>query len=325
MKKVEPILNFKTSKPKDKKNENALLAAENKITQGKKSYVPMGIKIKELRTEHEITRSNLSLKLGVSSTYIALIEQGRRGGSDELLLKIEELFKLKPKTLLKLRDSGNKENTEHMEKVEVETEVKAKVELQPVTNHSPEQSSNSSHDPIQLLVNTLLSCDEDYVNQKVPQWLKEIQVVLFDQLTPYKLGDIKQHVIAVTRNWVNEAENGNTFEDGSYQIQGCITQDEQKHFFSLQLNEFALTLNVLHKDRQKVQYFEEWLGTSSINYSMQQTLPYAKTEEKISHYLWFNPQVSIADMYRYLKNLPINIEKMQIKEPRLNWYIQEAI
>ncbi|ATP38999.1 hypothetical protein CSE16_02605 [Solibacillus sp. R5-41] len=196
MKKVEPILNFKTSKPKDKKKENALMSAGKKSTQEEKLYGPMGNKIKELRTEQELTRSDLSLKLGVSSTYIALIEQGRRGGADELLLKIEELFKLKPKTLLKLRDSGNKGN---LQKVEVETKVEEKVELKPVTNHSPEQSSNSSHDPIQFLVNSLLSCDEDYVNKKIPQWLKEIQDDLIGQLTPYKFEELKQHVIAVKK------------------------------------------------------------------------------------------------------------------------------
>lgn len=318
IKKVEPILNFKTSKPKDTKKENALLSTGKKSTQEKKLYVPMGNKIKELRTEQELTRSDLSLRLGVSSTYIALIEQGRRGGSDELLLKIEELFKLKPKSLLNLRDSGNKEN---MQKVVVQTEVEAKVELKPITNHSAEQSSKPSQDSIKLLEYALLSCDEDYVNQKIPQWLKEIQIDLFNQLSPYKLEELKKHVITVTRNWVNEAEDSTKFEDGTCQIQGCITQDEQKHFFSLQLNEFALTLNVLQKDRHQVQYFEEWLGACSINYSMEQTLPYAKIEEEVSYYFWFNPQGSIADMFRYLKNLPINIDKIQINEPRLNWYI----
>lgn len=322
MKKVESILNFKTSKPRDTKKENALLSTVKKSTQEKKLYVPMGSKIKELRTQQELTRSDLSLSLGVTSTYIALIEQGRRGGSDELLLKMEELFKLKPKSLLKLRDSGNKQN---LQKVEVETEVEAKVELKPITNHLAEQSSKPSQDFIKLFVNALLSFDEDYVNQKIPQWLKEIQDDMFNQLTHYKLEELKQHVIAVTRNWVNEAENSDTFEDGSCQIQGCFTQDEKKHFFSLQLNGSALTLNVLLKDRHQVQYFEEWLGGCSINYSMEQTLPYAKTEEEVSHYLWFNPRVSIADMYKYLNGLPINIDKMQIKEPRLNWYIQEAI
>ena len=81
------------------------------------------------------------------------------------MLKFEELFKLKPKTLLKLRDS---ENT-NLQLVEVETEVEGNVELKPITNHSVKKSpSKPSQDSIYLLVNALLSCDEDYVNQKIP-------------------------------------------------------------------------------------------------------------------------------------------------------------
>jgi len=322
VKKGNKIQEFKVTKPTVSSSKEGLIPVGEKSMKHEKLYVQMGNKIKELRKEQGLTQRDLSLKLGVSLTYIALIEQGHRGGADNLLLKIEELFKLKPNTLLKLRDSGNKES---MQQVELDTDAGAKVELKPITDHSAEQSSTPSNDSIQLLVNALLSCDENYVNKKIPLWLKEIQTDLFNQLTPYKLEELKKYVTAVTRNWVNEAEESNTFEDGTCQIQGCITQDEQKHFFSLQLNEFTLTLNLHHKDRQKVQYFEEWLGVCSINYSMQQTLPYAKTQEEISHYLWFNPQVSIADMFKYLKDLPINLDKIQIKEPRLNWYIEEAI
>lgn len=238
------------------------------------------------------------------------------------MLKIEKFFKLKPKTLLNLRDSTTKEN---LQKVEVETEVEAKVELIPTINHIPEHSSNSSNDPIQLLVNALLSCGEDYVKQKVPNWLKELQDDLFNRLTPYELDEVKKHVIAVTRNWVKETKSTETFNDNSHIIKGYITQDDHKHFFSLQLNSYTLTLNLLDKDRQKAQYFEDWLGTCSISYSTLQQLPYFEKEEEVSYYLWFNPQVSITDMYRYLKDLPIDINKMKIKEPRLNWYIHELI
>lgn len=324
IKKIDPIPNIKVSKRKASNGKKGLIPVGAPSSKYEKLYVQMGNKIKELRKEQKLTQSDLSLKLGVSSTYITLIEQGRRGGADDFLLRIEELFKVKPKTLIKLRDSSNKEN---LQQVELDTDVEAKVEveLKPITNQSVKQSSIPSQDSIKLLANALLSCDEDYVNQKISQWLKEIQNDLFNRLTPYSLEELKKFVTAVTRNWVNEAQDSNTFEDGTCQILGCITQDEQKYFFSLQLNEFALTLNLLNRDRQNVQNFEEWLGTCSINYSMQQTLPYAKAEEEISHYLWFNPQVSIADMFRYLKNLPVPIDRMQIEDPRLNWYIQEAI
>ena len=315
VKKGNKIQEFKVTKPTVSCSKEGLIPVGEKSMKHEKLYVQMGNKIKELRTEQGLTRKDLSLKLGVSLTYIALIEQGHKGGADNLLLRIEELFKLKPNTLLKLRDSGNKEI---LQQVEVET----KNEPKPITN---KQSSIPSNDYIKLLVNALESCDKDYVDKKIPLWLKEIQTDLFNQLSPYTLEDLKKLITAVTRNWINEMEVKNSFEDGTCHLQGCITHDEQKYFFSLQLNEFALKLNLHQKDRFQVQYFEEWLGPCSINYSMEQTLPYAKTEEEVSHYLWFNPQVSITDIFRYLKNLPISIDKMQINEPRLNWYIQEAI
>ena len=318
VKKGNKIQEFKVTKPTVSSSKERLKPVGEKSTKQEKLYIQMGNKIKELRKEQKLTQSDLSLKLGVSSTYITLIEQGRRGGADDLLLRIEDLFKLKPNTLLKLRDSGN---TENLQQVEVETGD----EPEAITNHSVELSYKPSQDSIKILMNALLSCDEDYVNQKIPQWLKEIQNDLFNQLTPYNLEELKKFATDVTRNWVNETADSNTFEDGTCQFQGCISLDDKKYFFFLQLNEFALTLNLLQKDQHQAQYFEEWLGVCSISYSMQQILPYAKTEEVVSHYLWFNPQVSIADMYRYLKNLPINIDKIQIKEPRLNWYIQKAI
>lgn len=304
IKNVDSILKIKVSKPKVRNVKKGLLPVEERSAKQEKTYVQMGNKIKELRKEHNLTQTNLSRKLGVTPTYIALIEQGRRGGADEFLLKVEEIFKLKPKTLLNLRDIQKSDNDQ-------EVEHKSK------TNQSP--------DYIQLLVNALLSCDEDYVKQKVPNWLKELQNDLFNRLTPYELDVVKKHVITVTRNWVKETKSSETFEDDSHIIQGYITQDEHKHFFSLQLNSFALTLNLLDKDQQKVQYFEDWLGTYSISYSTLQQLPYFEKGEEVSNYLWFNPQVSITDMYRYLNDLPININKMKINEPRLNWYINELI
>ena len=302
IKKVNPILNYKVSNQKDTNAKKGLLPDVEKSTQREKIYVQLGNKIKELRKEHNLTQTNLSLKLGVTSTYITLIEQGRRGGADEFLLKVEKFFKLKPKTLLNLRDNQISDSIQE-------------VEHKPLTNNSP--------DYIQLLVDALLSCDEDYVEQKVPNWLKELQDDLFNRLTRYELDEVKKHVINVTRKWVEGAKSGETFEDDSHIIQGYITQDEHKHFFSLQLNSHALTLNLINKDRQRVQYFEDWLGKCSISYSLPQQLPYFEKEEEVSYFLWFNPQVSITDMYSYLKNLPININRMEINEPRLNWYIHK--
>ncbi|WP_339175172.1 helix-turn-helix transcriptional regulator [Solibacillus sp. FSL R5-0691] len=322
IKKGNTIVDFKVSKPIVADSKEGLLTDGEKSTKHEKLYVQLGSKIKELRTEQGLTRKELSLKLGVSLTYIALIEQGHKGGADNLLHRIEELFKLKSNTLIKLRDSGTKEN---LQPVEVETDAEAITEPQPITNHSTELSSKPSEESITLLMNALLSCDKDYVDKKIPLWLKEIQTDLFNQLSPYTLEDLKKLITAVTRNWINETEVKNSFEDGTCHIQGCITHDEQKYFFSLQLNEFALTLNLLQKDQHQAQYFEEWLGVCSISYSMQQILPYTKTKEVISHYLWFNPQVSIIDMFGYLKDLPINLDRMHITEPRLNWYISPSL
>lgn len=79
IKKGNTIVDFKVSKPIVADSKEGLLTDGEKSTKHEKLYVQLGSKIKELRTEQGLTRKELSLKLGVSLTYIALIEQGHKG------------------------------------------------------------------------------------------------------------------------------------------------------------------------------------------------------------------------------------------------------
>lgn len=302
IKKVSPIMKFKFSNQKNSNESAGLLLGGESSSKPEKVYIEMGNKIKQLRTKHNLTQTDLADQLGVSPAYIGLIEQGKRGGADEFLFKMEEFFKLENKTLLKLRDIQITDGFQDLERKAI---------------------ANQYPDFIEVLVDALLSCGEDYAKQKVPNWLKELQDDYYNRLTPYELKEVKKQVIAVKRSWVEGQKGSESSEEDSHLVQGYIMQDEQKHFFSLQLNGYALTLNLLHKDRQQAQYFEGWLGTCSISYSTPQQLPYWEKEEKVSCYLWFNPHVSITDMYRYLKDLDINVHNMDINEHRLNWYIHE--
>lgn len=300
--KVSPIKSFSFSKQKSKKSTDFLPGGEG-TTKSEKPYIQMGNKIKELRMKHNLTQSDLANQLQKSSTYIGLIEQGKRGGSDEFLVKVEEFFNLEHKVLIKLRDQQSSDVFQGLEH---------------------KQSIIFQHpDYIQGLLETLLSFDEDYARKKVVDFMKELQEDYFNRLTPYELKEIKKEVIVIKRSWVQGTSKDEDSEDVNRAIKGCIIHDHHKHFFSLELTPSALQLNLLHNDRQQAQYFESWLGTCSVSYTNSLQLPYLEGEEKVTCYLWFNPQTSITDMYGYLNSQSININTMEINEPRLNWLIQE--
>lgn len=50
--------------------------------------------LKILRLEHDITQDQLAEKIGISKGAYALIEQGKRVGSDKTWLKLQEIFNL---------------------------------------------------------------------------------------------------------------------------------------------------------------------------------------------------------------------------------------
>lgn len=298
IKQVNPIINFKVTNQKEVNAASGLLSSVKGST-NREVNNQMSNKIRELRKEHKLTQTGLSKQLGVTSTYITLIEQGKRNGADEFLLKVEKFFKLKPKTLLKLRNVENSKSIQEQES-----------EQKPITDNPP--------DTIQLLVDALLSCGEDYVNQKVPHWLKELQDDLFNRLTPYELEEVKEHGVTVKRRWIKEVKTSILTQEDSTLTQGYILKDEEKHFFSLQLDSHSLTLSLLHDDSQHAQYFEGLLGTCISRYSKQQQLPFLNKDKKLTNYVWFSPHVSISEMYVYLNKLDIN--KMEINETRLSWY-----
>lgn len=300
IKKVSPIKSFSFSKQNAKKATNLLGVEET--TKSEKLHIQMGNKIKVLRMKHHLTQSDLANQLQVSSAYIGLIEQGKRGGSDEFLDKVERFFNLEHKTLYKLRDQQSSDDFQELER-------------QTVVQQHP--------DYIQGLLETLLSFDEDYARQKIADFMKELQEDYFNRLTPYELKEVKKKVIAIKRSWVKGTIRNDDFEEASSTIQGCIIQDHHKHYFSLELTPYALQLNLLQNDRQQTQHFESWLGTCSVSYTNTLQLPYLEKKEKISSSLWFNPQISITDMYQYLNTQNLNINGMEINEPRLSWFIQE--
>lgn len=52
----------------------------------------IGIKLKELREQRELSQEELAARLGVAQGTICDIERGRRGPSLELLAKISKFF-----------------------------------------------------------------------------------------------------------------------------------------------------------------------------------------------------------------------------------------
>jgi hypothetical protein len=107
-------------------------------------------------------------------------------------------------------------------------------------------------------------------------------------------------------------------------IEGYIVQDEYKHYFSIQQNEFALQLNQLRNGRQQIITFDKWFGRYSVSYITNSLLPHIQSEP-MDCSLWMNPYVSLPEMYQYLKDCEVNLNNMQINDPLLDWYVAKQV
>src|ERR1700760_1931047 len=54
--------------------------------------IALGAKVRELRRQHRLTQTELARRLGVSASYINLIEHNRRPFRADLLLKLAEVL-----------------------------------------------------------------------------------------------------------------------------------------------------------------------------------------------------------------------------------------
>jgi len=57
----------------------------------------IGFKIKNTRRKAEISQADLSEKLGISSSYLNLIESGKRNVNVDLLLKVSDVLNIELK------------------------------------------------------------------------------------------------------------------------------------------------------------------------------------------------------------------------------------
>jgi len=66
----------------------------------------IGFKIKNARRKASISQADLSAKLGISSSYLNLIESGKRNVNVDLLLKVSEVLNIELKDLSKKEDAN---------------------------------------------------------------------------------------------------------------------------------------------------------------------------------------------------------------------------
>jgi len=59
----------------------------------------IGLKIRKVREEREITQEQLALNAGLNRAYIGYIERGERNPSTDTLVKIAKALKVSPKDL----------------------------------------------------------------------------------------------------------------------------------------------------------------------------------------------------------------------------------
>src|SRR5918995_1283561 len=68
------------------------------------SKIPMGAKVRALRQRERVSQAELARRLGISNSYLNLIEQNRRPLSAELLVKLAEVLPVDMKALSSSHD-----------------------------------------------------------------------------------------------------------------------------------------------------------------------------------------------------------------------------
>lgn len=77
-----------------------------------------GDRLKQVRTQNELTQAELAKKLGISTSAIGMYEQNRREPSADIILKILDIFGLSSDWLLYGRETTLKQNTMYNTKTE---------------------------------------------------------------------------------------------------------------------------------------------------------------------------------------------------------------
>lgn len=302
------MANGKPGRPKSSKGKGNTSQTEKKFTE-------LGNKIKELRVEKEMTREELAKEINCNPTYIGSLERGERGGSEEFLLALENFFRLEPKTLTSLR-GGKSYSRENAQKPSV-------IETVPMNEKPaiiPTTSDILVPDFAMSLLNRLTSCDEEYAIQMVNKFCKELDDDLFNRLSKYSLDDFKKLLFEIKSGWIKH-KNLNEFSAKDI-IQGCLTLDDQKLYFSLEHNEFVLQLKIERRNQQELHLFDQWLGPRSVSYFSNDQLVKNNSLD-LDCILWFNTWISMDHMYKYLSNYEVSLHSMEIHDPRLQWFINE--
>jgi len=295
------------------------MVSKGNVKQTERIYIQLGNKIQEVRNQKKFSREELAKKTEMSAGYIGFLERGQRGGSREMLFQLEELLELEPNTLISLRENdlkSKKPGENHLtNKESSKNNVKDKKFMESPQEKKGEPFKNQYPDFINDLAEKLSSFDEEFAKHKVSVFMKELQDEYLNQFNSYELQDVEHHLQAIIEEWVNNRNNPN-FQT----VEGCIVENDQKHYFSIQPNEFGLKLTLLQNNRQFHRIFEESLGPCSVSYVTDSHLPHLEKGEQTSCSLWFHPSLSLDEMWTSLKNYEININSMEILEPRLQWY-----
>jgi transcriptional regulator with XRE-family HTH domain len=253
----------------------------------------LGNRLKELRNKHNLTISGLSEILGISHSYVGFLEKGTRKGSEEILKKYADFFRVPLEELLDLQS---------------QLVDSSKIATLNQFHNNPEN--------IEELNGLLLKLSEEIRNQLIQQFKEQIQKTLYNLLTPYDISDIKRNISKIKKAWFSEQDD----EEVKNQ-KGYISLPSGQMYFELLYKNSVLNIYLLYEDRKQLSLFENWLGECSVSYATEAEIQHINEPQKMLHVLWFSPNLSYRQQYQYLTVHGFNLSEIQCSDPKLSWFI----
>lgn len=269
-----------------------------------RQFVALGNFIKARRRKMGFTQGFLAERIGVSTQMIAMLEQGKRGGSRVTLQKLADVLGVEVDRLLELRY----QKTEEQEMEEVVAKPLLEEDLD-----------------ILDFIEQLKSVKREIRLRLLPEFKKKIVELQKQYLQPYELAEVKRAVLDIKNYWLNMVQGKKDSLDFQPEpkMEGYIQRENRDVYFRMMFQEQSFELILSYHDKMCLDEFEQWLGKSSLYVLEEERLPTLDTEIKVVHAIWFCPMYNLAEMYRYVLEKGWLKKNPTFHDAKLEWYFRQ--
>nr|WP_231620660.1 helix-turn-helix transcriptional regulator [Fictibacillus sp. 7GRE50] len=265
----------------------------------------LGSHLKYLRDQKGWDRKALAEKLGVSASYIGLIETNKRLPSTEKLDRYANVFDVSLKEL------------------ELLLEKQKAADGSNIQDEACEQRDLNVED-ISLLEHFLNQLNNV---QKTHQTdiIEKCQKILYDHFRANLQSYTLPEVIALVKTEFTSC--GSTNDPFNEQIlEGIFTlSSEHEVYFRLSNYKQTITLELPYEYKDYLPLFEDSIGPHDFILSVEENTPYLFKQRDCIQFTWFSPVTSLQQQFDILYNSNVNYRDIVSNSLKLEWYIQQKL